>query len=372
MSLSLNNSTIVPLLEDDFFLGQQYDNILDFAEINISIKCDTGYDLIYIYSQDKLTVDYQTTQSISAQADTQFYKLPVKNRYFKLRIEANDGDMTVLNVQTIYKTSTTYTVSNGPSANVVITNPLNLDGSVFVGGSFDISGQVVDISGQSVIVSGTVSTDISGQTVDISGQSVVVSGTVSTDISGQSVVVSGTVSTDISGQTVDISGQSVVVSGTVSTDISGQTVDISGQSVVVSGTVSTDISGQTVLVDISGQSVNIGNTVTTDVYSLLNNQRQTAQVWAGVQVAQNETSSSINPASASYCNTVLSCYGSSTEDAVIAVQFSNDTTTFYTTQYQYTLTAGDFGFSIPCSALCIRLKLLSATTSTLIAFIDTC
>jgi membrane protein insertase Oxa1/YidC/SpoIIIJ len=149
-------------------------------------------------------------------------------------------------------------------------------------------------------------------------------------------------------------------------DISGQTVlvDISGQTV--------DISGQTVLVDISGQSVNIGNTVTTDVYGLLNNQRLSAQVWAGVQVAQNETSSAITPSLSSYCNTVLSCYGSSTENAVIAVQFSNDTTVFYTTQYQYTLTAGDFGFSIPCSALSIRLKLLSPTTTTLIAFIDIC
>jgi hypothetical protein len=292
MSLSLNNSTIVPLLEDEFFLGQQYDNILDFVEINISIKCDTGYDLTYIYSQDKLTVDYQTTQSISSQADTQFYKLTVKDRYFKLRIDATDGDMTVLNVQTIYKTSTTFTVSSGPSANVVITNPLNLDGSVFVGGSFDISGQTVVV------------------------------------------------------------------------DISGQVVDISGQVV--------DISGQTVLVDISGQSVNIGNTVDTDVYGLLNNQRLSAQVWSGVQVAQNETSASITPSLSSYCNTVLSCYGSSTEDAVIAVQFSNDETTFYTTQYQYTLSAGDFGFSIPCSALCIRLKLLSPTTSTLIAFINIC
>ena len=283
MSLSLNNSTIVPLLEDDFFLGQQYDNILDFVEINISIKCDTGYDLTYIYSQDKLTVDYQTTQSISAQADTQFYKLTVKDRYFKLRIDATDGDMTVLNVQTIYKTSTTYTVSSGPSANVVITNPLNMDGSVFVGGSFDISGQTVIV------------------------------------------------------------------------DISGQVVDISGQ-----------------VVDISGQSVNIGNTVDTDVFSLLNNQRVSDQVWNGVQVAQNETSSAITPGTSTYCYTVLSCYGSSTEDAVIAVQFSNDATTFYTSQYTYTLSAGDFGFSIPCSAVSIRLKLLSPTTTTLNAFINIC
>jgi hypothetical protein len=118
--------------------------------------------------------------------------------------------------------------------------------------------------------------------------------------------------------------------------------------------------------------VNVANTVDTDVYSLLNNQRLTAQVWAGVQVAQNETSSAITPSLSSYCNTVISCYGSSTEDAVIAVQFSNDATTFYTTQYQYTLSAGDFGFSIPCSASSIRLKLLSATTTTLIAYINIC
>lgn len=160
-------------------------------------------------------------------------------------------------------------------------------------------------------------------------------------------------------------------SGNVLVDISGQTVDISGQSVDISGQ-TVDISGQTVIVDISGQTVLVTNTVNTDVYGLLNNQRLSSQVWAGVSVAQNETSSAITPSLSSYCNTVLSCYGSSTESAVIAVQFSNDTTTFYTTQYQYTLSAGDFGFSIPCSALCIRLKLLSATTSTIVAFIDIC
>lgn len=125
--------------------------------------------------------------------------------------------------------------------------------------------------------------------------------------------------------------------------------------------------------DVSGNAgVNVQNTVDTDIFSLLNNQRQTAQVWEGDEVAQNEVSSSINPASTSYCNTTLSCYGSSTESAVIAIQFSNDNTTFYTTQYQYTLSAGDFGFSIPCSASAIRLKLLSPTTSTLVAYINIC
>jgi hypothetical protein len=386
MSLSIVNSTNVPLLEDEVFTGSNYDNILDFAQITISIKCDTGYVLTYIYSQNKVDIDYQNSQTITVQADTQFYNVTVKDRYFKLQITANDGDMTILNVQTIYKTSTTYAVSSGPGSNVTIIDPVDVSGyvqvtvpdGVVVSGSVttDISGQTVDISGQTVDISGQ-TVDISGQTVDISGQSVVVSGTVSTDISGQtvdisgqSVVVSGTVSTDISGQTVDISGQSVVVSGTVSTDISGQTVDISGQSVVVSGTVSTDISGQTV--DISGQTVVVSSTDITAIANALSNQRITATVWNNVSVVQNGTSNIISPGTSTYNNTVLSCYGTSSQNATIAVQFSNNGTTFYTTQYQYTLTAGNFGFSIPCSAYHVRLILLSAVTSTITAYIDIC
>jgi len=119
MSLSLNNSTIVPLTAGSAFLGQQYDNILDFAEINISIKCDVGYTLTYIYSQDKLSIDYQTSQVIVAQVDTKFFKLSVNDRYFKLKIEATNGNMSVLNVQTIYKSVPTFVDSeSGPISNV--------------------------------------------------------------------------------------------------------------------------------------------------------------------------------------------------------------------------------------------------------------
>lgn len=132
MSLSLNNSTIVPLLSGEIFLGKEYDNILDYAEINIAIKCDVGYTLTYIYSQDKLSVDYETSQIIGAQLDTNFYKLTVKDRYFKLKIEATDGDMTVLNVQTIYKSVTTFSTSGStPTTDVTIISPLE-DGNVLV------------------------------------------------------------------------------------------------------------------------------------------------------------------------------------------------------------------------------------------------
>lgn len=133
MSLSLNNSTIVPLLSGEVFLGKEYDNILDYAEINIAIKCDVGYTLTYIYSQDKLSVDYETSQVIGPQLETNFFKLTVKDRYFKLKIEATDGNMTILNVQTIYKSVTTFNNSGAePTTDVAITSPLDEDGNVLV------------------------------------------------------------------------------------------------------------------------------------------------------------------------------------------------------------------------------------------------
>lgn len=111
MSLSINNSTIIPLLANATFTGALYDNILDFAEILISIKCDTAYTLEYIYSQDKINVDFMITQEIPVSGTTQLYKAEVSDRYFKLQILADNVDMTVLNVQTIYKTATTYMAS---------------------------------------------------------------------------------------------------------------------------------------------------------------------------------------------------------------------------------------------------------------------
>jgi hypothetical protein len=266
MSLSLYNSTIVSLESDDIFLGQEYDNILDFVEINISVKCDTGFSITYIYSQDKLTVDYETTQAITASVDTHFFTVPVKNRYFKLRIEATDGNMSVLNVQTIYKTSITYDPPNDAPATAVdvmnfptgfdcnnltdlsgvnvsanISNPYittriqGSGGEYLAGNAGALICEARNYSGNGNPISATnaalhtfitnptaipVSCDISGQTVNI--------GTLP-DLNGLVV--------DISGQTVDISGQTVNISGQT-VNISGQTVDISGQTVALaSGTI---------------------------------------------------------------------------------------------------------------------------------------
>jgi len=130
MSLSLNNSTIIPLQNGQSFTGIEYDNILDFAEINIAIKCDTGFDLTLIYSQDKISVDYLTKETILFSEDTHFIKVSVKDRYFKLKIDATDGNMSFLNVQTIYKSSVTYSSDSNANQDIInIYNILNSKGS---------------------------------------------------------------------------------------------------------------------------------------------------------------------------------------------------------------------------------------------------
>ena len=120
MSLSIYNSTTSPLNNGDIFEGQVYDNILDFAEINISINCDVGYTITYIYSQDKININYIDTEIIPASAITTFIKKSVYDRYFKLKIEATNGDMTIFNLQTIYKTNISFDENNAIGNNVNI------------------------------------------------------------------------------------------------------------------------------------------------------------------------------------------------------------------------------------------------------------
>jgi len=457
MSLSLVNSTNVPLLDGDSFIGSSYDNILDFVQITISIKCDTGYNLTYIYSQNKVDIDYQTTQTITAQSDTQFYNVVVKDRYFKLQIDATDGDMSVLNVQTIYKTSTTYSVSSGPGSNVNIIGPIDnitkyvqvtVPDGITVSGSVSVSGSVnvdnfpttqavsgaVDVNNfpTTQAVSGSVNVDNFPTTQAVSGAVDVnnfpttqaVSGSVNVDnfpttqaVSGAVDVnnfpttqaVSGSVNVDNFPTTQAISGAVDVnnfpttqaisgavdvnnfpttqaVSGSVNVDNFPTTQAVSGAVDVnnfpttqaVSGSV--DVGNFPATQAVSG-SVDVGNfpatqavsnTDITTIANALSNQRITSTVWNNVSVVQNGQSNVISPGTSTYCNTTLSCYGTSSQNAIIAVQFSNNGTTFYTTQYQYTLTAGNFGFSIPCSAYHIRLILLSAVTSTITAYIDIC
>jgi hypothetical protein len=284
MSLSLYNSTIVPLLSNGIFLGREYDNILDFAEINIAIKCDTGYILTFIYSQDKLTADYQTSQTISAQVDTKFFTISVKDRYFKLKIEANDGDMSVLNVQTIYKSTVTYQVEgNIPSSNVTIVNPLNLDGSVFVGGNLALTGSV---------------------------------------------------DANITNTSLDVNVTNPVTS--VDANITNTSLDVS-----------------------DGDTHTKLDTIQTQ---LEKSNKGTSTLWSNNITGVNGVSLILNLSNVNQSN--LTIFGSVDGATNLVVQFSNDGTNFYDSQYSYVQSAsGNWGFNITACPLYLRLKSTSSVTA---------
>jgi hypothetical protein len=370
------NSSIVPIVSDDLFNGI-FSSCLNFSVIEVSVKTDTIYNLSIAYSPDGINDEF--TQLITlptASTDTLFYKFEPKMRYFRIILENVDAiDQTFLSLQCLLKSSFVYLPAASIGDAVSIVSPVDGDGYVEVSvmNEIVISGSVnVDNFPATQAVSGSVNVDnfpasqvISGSVnVDNFPASQVISGSVNVDNFPASQVISGSVN-------VDNFPASQVISGSVNVDNFPASQVISGSVNVDNFPASQVISGS-VNVDNFPASQEITNSDISTIANSLNNQRISVPAWNNVSVAQNGVSSAISPGTSTYCNTTLSCYGTSSQNAVIGVQFSNNGSTFYTTQYQYTLTAGDFGFSIACSAYHIRLILLSATTSTITAYIDVC
>jgi hypothetical protein len=77
-------------------------------------------------------------------------------------------------------------------------------------------------------------------------------------------------------------------------------------------------------------------------------------LWATASTGAGGFSASADLSGKSVLN--LTFYGNSNLATVFTVQFSNNGTTWYSSQYTYTLTsAGDWGFSIPASPFYVRL-----------------
>lgn len=95
-------------------------------------------------------------------------------------------------------------------------------------------------------------------------------------------------------------------------------------------------------------------------------QRTTVESWTNQSINTGDTSSLLDVRAISSTN--LSVYGTSSDAGTIGVQFSDDGTTFYSTQYLTSTVNGDFGFSCPMSAPYARL-LWTGDSTTITAFI---
>jgi hypothetical protein len=283
------NSSIVPLDVGDSFIGA-FSSCLNFAVIDVSIKCDSEYLLKINYSHDGITTDFTDSVSVSVSADTLFYEFRPKMRYYQIRIENTDSvDQAELILQTLLKSVVTYQVGgNTPSSNVTIVNPLNLDGSVFVGGNLALTGSV---------------------------------------------------DANITNASLDVNVTNPVTS--VDANITNASLDVS------------DSDTHTKLDTIQTQ--------------LEKSNKGTSTLWSNNLTGINGVSLIANLSNVNQSN--LTIFGSVDGATNLVVQFSNDGTNFYDSQYSYVQSAsGNWGFSINACPLYIRLKSTSSVTAT--AFVN--
>jgi hypothetical protein len=121
MSVSLVNALPLQNVSDGFVLLGEYDNIVDFCEIDVSVNAEGNYSIQFDFSVDKITIISSSTQTFTYDAEPFFnYKLTPQCKYFKLTLTATTN-IDNLTVQTIYKSNVSFSAS-GVGADVNITN----------------------------------------------------------------------------------------------------------------------------------------------------------------------------------------------------------------------------------------------------------
>jgi hypothetical protein len=121
MSVSLVNALPLQNVSDGFVLIGEYDNIVDFCEIDVSVNAEGNYSIQFDFSVDKITTISSSTQTFTYGAEPFFnYKLTPQCKYFKLTLTATTN-IDNLTVQSIYKSNVSYK-PGGTGADVNITN----------------------------------------------------------------------------------------------------------------------------------------------------------------------------------------------------------------------------------------------------------
>jgi hypothetical protein len=177
MSVSLTNALPLQDVLDDFTFSGEYDNIVDFSEIDVSINAEGNYTVQFLFSIDKISIITSSTEVFTYTGGSFYnYKLTPQCRYFKLSFLAT-SNIDDLTIQTIYKSNILYKPS-GTGADVNITNaflPVSQYGVWDV--SIPITKESASIWNNAVVGAGDISTnyadahDSNNQSVSIFGHS---------------------------------------------------------------------------------------------------------------------------------------------------------------------------------------------------------
>jgi len=129
---------------------------------------------------------------------------------------------------------------------------------------------------------------------------------------------------------------------------------LNGSSVAVKGTVDVN--------NFPG-SYPVTNTDLTNIYNVVNS-RGSGVLWSGSSTGAGGVSLAVNLSTKNVKN--ITFMGNCNGATLLTVQFSNDGTTYYDSQYAFTLSAsGDVGFSLACCPNYVRVKSSNNVTATL-------
>jgi hypothetical protein len=151
-SYIVENSSIIALNAGDLFSGSYVSN-LNFAEIKVSVNCDSTFELKIFYSSDSVNDDLIDTYEQLTISSNVLYNLQPKMRYFKIQLTNTGLNQSYLRLQTLLKSIVTYTNIDLSGQSIAISN---LPASVPVTNA-DITNiyNVVNTRGISILWSGS-------------------------------------------------------------------------------------------------------------------------------------------------------------------------------------------------------------------------
>lgn len=133
---SLNNSSNVPLRGSAIYIGS-WDDILKYQNVQVTLNADSDCEITYYTSNDKVYIESVVYPYVSG--SNYFNSINSTSRYVYFTVRnTTSTNQTNFNFSVLYKDSPVSS-GGGISSDVTIVGPVNLDGSVFVGGSVDVN-----------------------------------------------------------------------------------------------------------------------------------------------------------------------------------------------------------------------------------------
>jgi len=298
---SLNNQSTTPLRASAIFIGL-WDDILQYQNIQLNLKTDTNCQITYYESNDKVSIQ-STTFNYTANSNY-FNSINSSSRYVYFTVRnTSASNQTIFNFSVLYRYSPEFTANIGSNVDARITSPLNLDGSVFVGGNLALSGSV--------------DANITNASLDVNVTNPVTS-----------------VDANITNASLDVNVTNPVTS--VDANITNTSLDVS-----------------------DGDTHTKLDTIQTQ---LEKSNKGTSTLWSNSLTGVNGVSLIANLSNVNQSN--LTIFGSVDGATNLVVQFSNDGTNFYDSQYSYVQSAsGNWGFNITACPLYLRLKSTNSVTA---------